>query len=304
MAKPNRGPSEGKGSNPAAEVDATTGTETTGHEWDGLKELDTPAPRWWLTVWLITIVFAIGYWIVYPAWPTPDGHTKGLFGWTQYGKLKTEQKEIDARQGVYLSKFHQMSFAQIKADPGEYEFARAGGAVVFKENCAACHGAGGEGRKGYPNLNDDDWLFGGDVDTIYHTIQVGSRSTDDDTHATMMPAFGRSEILKPQEIDDAATYVVQLQYGTPVNPSAAWLRGQTVFASNCASCHGAGGEGNRTLGAPRLNDAIWLYGGDKASVIETITNARAGVMPTWKHRLSQDNQRMAAIYVHSLGGGE
>jgi cytochrome c oxidase cbb3-type subunit 3 len=289
---------------PGGETDEISGVETTGHEWDGLKELDNPAPRWWLIVWIVTILFAVGYWVVYPAWPTPDGHTKGIFGWTQYGKLKAEQKEIEDRQGKYLKRFQTMSFDQIKADPEIYEFARAGGAVVFKENCAACHGAGGEGRKGYPNLNDDDWLFGGKVDDIYHTIQVGSRSTDPDAHATMMPAFGKAGILKDDQIDDVATYVVQLQYGTPQAPSPAWQRGQSIFASNCASCHGASGEGNRQLGAPRLNDRIWLYGGDKQTVIETVTNARAGVMPTWKHRLKPDDQRMVAIYVHSLGGGE
>jgi cytochrome c oxidase cbb3-type subunit 3 len=288
----------------SGERDAVSGVETTGHEWDGLKELDNPAPRWWLTVWLVTIVFAIGYWLLFPAWPTLAGHTRGLFGWTQYQKLAAEQKEITARQGTYLTRFEGMSFDQVKANPDIYEFARAGGAVVFKDNCAACHGAGGEGRKGYPNLNDDDWLFGGRIDDVYHTIQVGSRSTDPDTHATMMPAFGAAGLLKPQEIDDVATYVVQLQHGTPVAPGPAWTRGQAVFAANCASCHGAGGEGNRTLGAPRLNDAIWLYGGDKATVVETVTTARAGVMPTWKHRLSPDNQRMVALYVHSLGGGE
>lgn len=288
----------------SGDIDAVSGIQTTGHDWDGLKELDNPAPRWWLIVWMITIVFAIGYWIVYPAWPTLSGHTKGTAGWTQYSKLKAEQAEIDKRQGAYQTKFRQMSFDQVKADPAIYEFARAGGAVVFKENCAACHGTGGEGRKGYPNLNDDDWLFGGKVDDIYHTIQVGSRSTDPDGHATIMPAFGKGGVLKPQEIDDVATYVVQLQHGTPATPSAAWNNGQALFASNCASCHGEGGVGNRALGAPQLNDAIWLYGGDKKTVTETIRNSRAGVMPTWKHRLSTDDQRMAAVYVHSLGGGE
>ena len=295
-------PPKSKPSAPEAEIDAISGVETTGHEWDGLKELNNPAPRWWLIVWLISIVFAVGYWVVYPAWPTLGGHTKGVAGWTQYTKLKAEQAQIEARQGAYLAKFHASSLAQIRADPALYEFARAGGAVVFKENCAACHGTGGEGRKGYPNLNDDDWLFGGTVDDIYNTIQVGSRSTDPDTHATMMPAFGA--MLKPEEIDDVATYVGQLQHGVPSVPSAAWTHGQELFATNCASCHGAAGEGNRALGAPQLNDAIWLYGGDKATLIATISHARAGVMPTWKHRLKTDDQRMAALYVHSLGGGE
>jgi len=288
---------------PENEVDSITGVQTTGHDWDGLKELDNPAPRWWLIVWMLCIVFAVGYWFAYPAWPTLSGHTRGLLGWTEYNKLKSDQGEIDARQSSYLAKFRSLSFEQIKANPTIYEFARAGGAVVFKENCAACHGAGGEGRKGYPNLNDDDWLFGGKIDTIYHTIQVGSRSTDPDTHATLMPKFGEG-ILKPQEIEDVATYVLSLSHGVPAAPSSSWTNGQAIFAANCVACHGEGGVGNRDLGAPKLNDAIWLYGGDRASVIATITHARAGVMPTWKHRLSTDNQRMVALYVHSLGGGE
>ncbi len=295
--------SKDKGKPSGPDVDEVSGIQTTGHEWDGLKELDNPAPRWWLIVWLISIIFSVGYWVVYPAWPTISGHTKGLFGWTQYSKLEAEQGEIVARQGQYLSRFHNASYAQVRNDPALFEFARAGGAVVFKENCAACHGNGGEGRKGYPNLNDDDWLFGGTIDDVSHTIKVGSRSTDPDTHATAMPAFGKG-ILKPEEINDVATYVLQMRYGKPQNPSAAWTSGEAIFASNCAACHGAAGEGNRTMGAPKLNDAIWLYGGDKASVVETITNSRAGVMPTWKHRLGEDSQRMVAIYVHSLGGGE
>ncbi|MDC7685268.1 cytochrome-c oxidase, cbb3-type subunit III [Asticcacaulis sp. BYS171W] len=286
------------------EIDGPTGVETTGHEWDGLKELNNPAPRWWLIVWLVTIVWAIGYWVVYPAWPTPGGHTKGVAGWTQYGKLKREQAEITKRQSTWLTKFHAASFEQVKADKGLYEFARAGGEVAFKENCAACHGAGGEGRKGYPNLNDDDWLFGGKVEDIYHTIKVGSRSSHPETHQAMMPAFGRDGILDAAQIDDVATYVMALPQGATAPRADAFVRGEAVYAANCVTCHGDGGIGNRELGAPRLNDAIWLYGGDKASIIQTVTSARAGVMPTWENRLDDDTRRQLAIYVHSLGGGE
>lgn len=286
------------------DIDEVTGVETTGHEWDGLKELNNPAPRWWLWVWMITIVWSIGYWVVYPAWPTISGHTKGTLGWTQYKKLKDEQAEITARQQAWLEKFHEASFEQIKNDPELYEFARAGGAVSFKENCAACHGTGAEGLKGYPNLNDDDWLWGGTIDDIYHTIQVGIRSTHDDTRSNQMPAFGRDSILDRQQIADVAEYVLHLSKAdTPMNESAA--RGAEIFAANCVACHGEQGEGNQEMGAAKLNDAIWLYGnGDKASVMQTITNSRNGVMPTWQHRLDDDTIRQLAIYVHSLGGGE
>lgn len=281
------------------EIDNVSGVETTGHEWDGLKELNNPAPRWWLWVFLITVIWSVGYWVVYPAWPTLSGHTKGSFGWTQYEKLKQEQSEIDSKQQAWLAKFRKASFADIKKDPELYEFARAGGAVAFKENCAACHGTGAEGRKGYPNLNDDDWLFGGSMETIYKTLKVGIRSPHPDTRTTMMPAFGRDGILKKDEIAAVADYVIGLNSNAAANGN-----GAKIFAENCASCHGAKGEGNRDMGAPKLNDAIWLYGNDRQSVIETISNARAGVMPTWENRLNEDTLRQLTIYVHSLGGGE
>ncbi len=281
------------------EIDKLSGVETTGHEWDGLKELNNPAPRWGLWVFLITVIWPVGYWVVYPAWPTLSGHTKGSFGWTQYEKLKQEQGEIDTKQQAWLAKFRKASFADIKKDPELYEFARAGGAVAFKENCAACHGTGAEGRKGYPNLNDDDWLFGGSMEAIYKTLKVGIRSPHPDTRTTMMPAFGRDGILKKDEIAAVADYVIDL------NSNAADTgNGAKIFAENCASCHGAKGEGNRDMGAPKLNDAIWLYGNDRKTLIETISNARAGVMPTWENRLNEDTLRQLTIYVHSLGGGE
>lgn len=281
------------------EIDQISGVETTGHEWDGLKELNNPAPRWWLWVFLITIIWAFGYWIFYPTWPTLSGHTKGSLGWTQYEKLKQEQAEIEVRQQSWLERFRKASFDEIKKDPELYEFARAGGAVAFKENCAACHGTGAAGMKGYPNLNDDDWLWGGKIEDIYRTLQVGVRSTHEDTHTSLMPAFGRDGLLNRNEIREVADYVISLSTDTPLEG-----KGKTLFADNCATCHGKDGEGNRELGAPKLNDAIWLYGGDKETVVETITSARAGVMPSWKHRLSDDTLRQLSIYVHSLGGGE
>lgn len=286
------------------EVDEISGVETTGHEWDGLKELNNPAPRWWLLVWLATIVWAIGYWVVFPAWPTVENHTKGVLGWTQYTKLKAEQGEITARKATYAGKLHAATIDQIKADPALYEFARQGGAAVFKENCAACHGTGGSGRIGYPNLNDDDWLFGGTMDAITHTIKVGARSGHADAFQTQMPAFGKDGILSPSDINLAADFVLGLSKPAPAAPSADYLAGKAIFDANCASCHGVMGEGNRDMGAPQLNDAIWLYGGDKAAIVKTITQSRAGVMPTWEGRLSEDKIKMTAIYVHSLGGGE
>jgi cytochrome c oxidase cbb3-type subunit 3 len=286
---------------PKKDIDEVTGVETTGHEWDGLKELNNPAPRWWLIVWMLCFVWAVGYWIVYPAWPTLDGHTKGVAGWTQYNKLKTEQAQIVERQSTWLGRFQNSDYSQIKNDQSLYEFAVAGGQVVYKENCAPCHGTGGEGRIGYPNLNDDDWLFGGTLEAIDNTLKVGARSGHQDTHATLMPAFGRDGLLTSAQIGDVTTYVLNLKSGST---DEAYIRGEAIFVQNCVSCHGIGGIGNQQMGAPKLNDAIWLYGSDKASIEKTLINGRAGVMPSWESRLSLDARRQAALYVHSLGGGE
>ncbi|MDE3061046.1 MAG: cytochrome-c oxidase, cbb3-type subunit III, partial [Pseudomonadota bacterium] len=189
-------------------------------------------------------------------------------------------------------------------DPQLYEFARAGGAAAFKEHCAACHGTGAAGGHGYPNLNDDDWLWGGTLDDIYHTIKVGVRSTHPDTRFTQMPAFGRDGMLTPDQIEDVADYVAKLHEGDKALQSSAYLRGKDLFAANCVSCHGAGGEGNREKGVPRLNDNIWLYGGSKADIMRQVTDPRHGVMPTWENRLSDDTIKELTVYVHSLGGGE
>jgi len=284
------------------EKDELSGAETTGHEWDGIKELNIPAPRWWLWVFLLCIVWAVGYWILYPTWPTLSGNTKGMLGWTQHKELAQQQDLITAGQQKYLDRFHKASLENINKDPELYEFARAGGAAAFKEHCAACHGTGAAGGHGYPNLNDDDWLHGGTLDDIYKTIRVGVRSTHQDTRGVQMPAFGG--VLKRDEIEDVAEYVVHLNEGEKAELTPAYQHGKTIFATNCTSCHGDHGEGNHAMGGPRLNDAIWLYGSDKAHIMAQITNPHLGVMPTWENRLSDDTIKELTIYVHSLGGGE
>ncbi len=283
------------------EKDEISGVETTGHEWDGIKELNNPLPRWWLWIFYLTIVFSIGYWVVYPAWPTISGHTAGAFGWTQYKKLAAEQAEIQATQAAWLAKFHQADLAQIQKDQELYAFALAGGAAAFKNNCAQCHGSGAAGGKGYPNLNDDDWLWDGKTEGIQQTIRYGIRSGHDQTRVSQMPAFGRDGLLKPEQIPTVADYVLTLSGHAK---AADYDDGAKIFAQNCASCHGAEGKGGRTVGAPNLTDGIWLYGGDRNTIIQTITNGRGGVMPYWAGRLDDDTIRELTIYVHSLGGGE
>lgn len=279
------------------DIDPESGVETTGHEWDGIKELNFPAPRWWLIVFAITCVWAVGYWIVYPAWPTLSGNTKGTAGWTQYTKLKDEQAEITAWRGEFAAKIKAHSLEEIQKDPELYAFAVAGGKTMFKENCAACHGTGADGGRGYPNLNDDDWLWGGKLDDIYHTLKIGVRSGHEQARDSQMPAFGAT--LKREEIDAMAQYVLSLS-----GKAKADAQGAALFATNCSSCHGANGKGGREFGAPNLADAIWLYGGDKANIMQQVTNPRHGVMPAWESRLPDETIKQLSIYVHSLGGGE
>jgi len=287
-----------------SEKDRLSGVETTGHEWDGLKELNNPAPRWWLWVLIVTIIWSIGYWVVYPAWPTLTGSTKGKFGWTQYSQLKMSQKEIAARQEKYLERVGGMTAEDIKKDPEMYEFALAGGAQAFKENCAACHGSGAEGRIGYPNLNDDDWIWGGSLASIEQSIRFGINSGHANQRGTQMPAFGRDAVLKSQEVEDVATYVIGLKDKDKVKKSDSFLRGEAIFAANCASCHGTFGEGNQEIGAPRLNDDIWMRSKSREAVYDMIINARPGIMPSWEGRLSDSTIKALAVYVHSLGGGK
>lgn len=282
-------------------TDDVTGTETTGHEWDGITELDTPMPRWWLIVFYICIIWSIGYWFYYPTWPTLSGEgerggTVGSAEWTQYTQLDEAQAEITALRAVYQSRFEASSFGEIQGDPTLYAYAVAGGKSAFGDNCATCHGTGGAGAPGYPNLNDDDWLWGGDVDAIYETLRYGVRGNHDETRFSEMPAFG--EILSTDEVAAIADYVVA---GFPASSSSA---GASLYSENCAVCHADSGEGLRDFGAPNLKDAIWFYGGTKGQIATQIKNPKHGIMPSWEGRLSDTTLRQLTIYVHSLGGGE
>ncbi len=277
--------------------DEISGIETTGHEWDGIKELNNPAPRWWLWVFFVTIIWAFAYWAVYPAWPTLSGNTKGSLEWTSHKKLAAEQQEITERRGVFAEKIKTHSVQEIEKDQELYAFTVAGGRTMFRENCSACHGTGAQGGRGYPNLNDDDWLWGGRLDDIYTTIKHGVRSSHDQTKMSQMPPFG--DMLKPEEVDAVAEHVLSLS-----GKGKDSLQGQAIFKQNCSSCHGDDGRGKREFGAPNLADAIWLYGGDKVSIVSQILNPRSGVMPTWEGRMSDETIKALTIYVHSLGGGE
>jgi len=284
-------------------IDTATGTGFVGHEWDGIEELDTPMPRWWLYILYATIVFAIGYVVLYPAIPMATRATVGTLGWTSHGQLAEEQAAEARRQGPVLAAIAASPAEQLLARPDLLRAAEEGGRAAFKVNCVQCHGSGAAGSKGYPNLNDDDWLWGGDAATIEQTITHGIRQPGDDaTRFSQMPAFGKDGILTAPQIQNVVNYVRYISHQEPMTASA--RAGQTLFVANCAVCHGDNGGGNRTVGAPNLTDAIWLYGGDRTTLTQTITNARYGIMPAWNTRLSPVTIRMLAAYVHSLGGGE
>ena len=281
------------------EKDSVSGVETTGHEWEGIQELNNPAPRWWLWVFYVTIIWAVGYWVFYPAWPTLKNATQGTLGWTEYKQLTASQEEIHQRQIKFADVIKVASLNDVSKSQELYEFARRGGEVAFKNNCTGCHGADATGHKGYPNLNDDDWLWGGKLEDIYTTISYGIRSGDDKAHISTMPAFGTDKLLGPEQISDVADHVLSLSGKAKPNDN-----GSKIFQQQCASCHGLDGKGNQAVGAPNLTDAIWLYGGDKDSVVYTITHARNSVMPHWQDKLGDTTVKELAIYIHSLGGGK
>lgn len=284
------------------EKDAVSGTETTGHEWDGIKELNTPLPSWWVYVFWATVIWSIGYWVVYPSFPSANGYFAGLFETTNRKELIADMAEAKAEKAVFLDRIAAMNVADIKDDPQLLAFSMAGAKAAFGENCAACHGTGGAGGPGYPSLIDDDWLWGGDVETIEETIRVGIRADNDDTRSSEMPAFGADELLDRDEVNDVVNFVMSLS-GRAEDPAAA-ARGAMVFEESCASCHGADAKGDRDFGAPNLTDGIWLYGGDKAAITETVMFSRKGVMPAWQGRLDDEAIKMIAVYVNALGGGE
>jgi cytochrome c oxidase cbb3-type subunit 3 len=286
------------------EIDALTGTPTTGHEWDGLRELNTPLPRWWLWLFYLTIVWSIGYWIVYPAWPLVTTFTSGVFGWHSRTAVVEELNALKAQRSGMVDRIAAAPLQDIVADPQLLEFARAQGRAAFVDNCAPCHGSGGGGAKGYPNLDDDDWLWGGKLEEIAQTIRYGERSGDDRARpAATMPAFGRDGLLSRGDIDAVADYVRSLS-GLTVAPTADLARGKKVFAANCVACHGEDAAGNREVGAPNLTDKIWLYGSSKAVIIEGLVNGRGAVMPAWSGRLDDTTIKALAVYVYTLGGGE
>lgn len=283
-------------------TDDVTGVETTGHEWDGIRELDNPLPRWWLWVWYGCIAFAVGYWVMMPAWPGIHGYTKGLLHQSDRAAVGKELKALDLQRGEGAAQLRTASLEQIEKDPKLQAYAQQVGQSVFGDNCATCHGIGGTGGKGYPNLRDDVWLWGGKLEDIQYTITHGVRTGAPGARLSQMPAFGRDELLKPEQIDDLTEYVVHLS-NRPADAGAI-ARAAPIFATQCAACHGVEGKGDQTVGAPNLTDGEWLYGADRAAIRGQIFAGNGGVMPTWGGRLSPETIKAIAVYVHANAGGQ
>ena len=278
-------------------LDEQTGQTTTGHSYDGIEELNTPLPRWWLWTFYVTIIWGLGYTIAYPAWPLLNKATGGLLGYSTRAEVAADINAHEAANSELVAALLDVELSDLSENDTLHRYAIARGGSVFRAQCSQCHGSGAAGAVGYPNLLDNDWLWGGAIDQIAYSIRHGIRNdTDWDAHYSEMPKFG--DIRSIDEIDAVADYVLSLPDGGVAGSGA------TLFADKCAACHGNAGQGDREQGAPNLADAIWLYGGDKDAVVESITNARFGVMPAWGQRLSEEDVRAVSAYVHSLGGGE
>ena len=285
------------------EIDEATGVETVGHEWDGIKELNNPLPRWWLWTFYATIIFSIGYIIYYPAIPLFEASTPGISGQTNRLALKVEMAEASAAKAGMFEKISKSTLETIRNDDELSRFAVAGGHSAFKVYCSQCHGSGAQGGPGYPNLNDDDWLWGGDLNAIYLSIKHGIRNDEnDDARDSQMPSFGGDEILNKEEIAQVTQYVLQVS-GQDHDAELAQL-GDEIYSDNCAACHGNNAAGDREIGAPNLADAISLYGNNAELISTQIARPQHGVMPAWQGRLSDETIKQLAVYVHNLGGGE
>lgn len=277
--------------------------ETTGHSWDGIEEYNNPLPRWWLWTFYACIFWGVLYTIAYPAWPLLSGATPGVLGFSTRGQVAADIAAVDQANAAINEQLASADLTQISANPELQSYATNAGAAVFRTWCAQCHGSGAAGAKGYPNLLDDDWLWGGSIEDIHTTIAHGIRNeTDADARFSQMPAFGTDELLEKEQIAQVVNYVMSLS-GEAQNPEMI-AEGAVVFADNCAACHADDGTGDRAQGAPNLTDAIWLYGGDYDTLVTTVSQARYGVMPNWNARLSDAEIAAVATYVHGLGGGE
>lgn len=282
-------------------VDEETGIETTGHNWDGIEELNNPLPRWWLWTFYVTIFWAVAYTIAYPAWPMISGATAGILGYSTRAEVAENIQAHEAKNEALVAELNAADLTSLQPSDDLHRYAVSRGGAVFRAQCSQCHGSGAAGAVGYPNLLDNDWLWGGDLESIRYSVQHGIRNDqDDDARYSEMPVFG--EMLEDEEITSVVEHVISLS-GSDYDQALA-EQGAEVYADNCSACHGDEGMGDREQGAPNLSDAIWLYGGSREAITYSVRNSRFGVMPPWGQRLSEEDVRAVSVYVHSRGGGE
>src|SRR6516162_1299183 len=278
--------------------DSYTGYLTSGHEWNGIKELNTPVPRVVYFFLTVTVLFSIGYWILMPAWPLGATYTKGLLGNDQRRIVAASLKDAATDRSTWTKKIETEDYAAIQSDPGLMEIVRETGHTLFGNNCAACHGLDAKGGPGFPNLTTSSWLWGGKPKDIFNTISVGINAAHKDTHVSQMPAFGRDQMLPRADVLKVASFVYSLSNPDAKNIDPKGVEaGKKIFAANCVSCHGDNAEGNPELGAPNLTDKFWIYGGDLGSIDTTVWGGRQGHMPTWQNRLSDIDRKILTLYL-------
>ncbi|WP_137934711.1 cytochrome-c oxidase, cbb3-type subunit III [Mesorhizobium comanense] len=285
------------------EIDPVSGRETTGHEWNGITELDTPVPRGVLIFLIVTHIFAVLWWFLMPTWPLGTTYTHGLLDTDQHKMVAERLSEANAARAPWVEAIEKKSFDEIQADPKLMKIVQETGHRLFGDNCAACHGRDGRGGGNYPDLADHDWIWGGGPEAIAQTISVGVNSAHADSRVSQMPAFGRDEMLDPLQLQNVAIYVHSLSNPGDATPDNVQTieAGRQVFLTTCAACHGENAKGNVDVGAPNLTDKYWIYGGDLETIVATIHGGRQGHMPTWGKRLSAADIKILALYVHSLG---
>jgi cytochrome c oxidase cbb3-type subunit 3 len=281
------------------ERDPHTGYLTTGHEWNGITELNTPVPRVIYFFLITTALFALGYWLLMPAWPIGTTYTKGLLGIDQRMIVGQSLKQAALDRAQWTDRIAKEDFAALQRDPAIMAVVRETGRALFGDNCAACHGRNASGGPGFPNLTTNAWLWGGSPEAIAETIRVGINSAHPQTRSSQMPAFGRDGVLPRGDIENVVAFVRSLSQpaGVPADKAAA---GKTVFAANCAACHGDDAKGKTDVGAPDLTDAVWIYGGDAQSITATVFGGRQGHMPTWEERLSLVDRKILTLYLTDL----
>lgn len=281
------------------ERDPVSGYLTTGHDWNGIKELNSPVPRIVFAFMVVTHLYALVAWFLLPTWPLGQTFTKGLLGIDQKTAVTDDLAAANAARAGWTDALATLEFDAIRADPDLMARALATAGPLYGQNCQACHGADGIGGPGFPRLNDDIWLWGGTADEIATTLRVGINWTHPDTHYAQMPAFGRDELLTRAEISVLTDYVQTLGNGVIIDDPA---EGAVLFQANCAACHGEDARGVERSGAPNLTDADWVYGGDAASIRQTLIAGRQGQMPSWQSRLTEAEIRAMALYVEGLAG--